>query len=241
MKITLHLSWPLKVDQVANQVSNHSMSIQANKTYFYLLIFLVVSGSFNASYANTGPDYCLENRWDQSTEPQKLKQYSKTFQRKGEVLTVSIFGGKKVEFKNTIDLRYFAKGVDPSRAQAVVVVTGNEYGAYELVNLKSGQRLKTEGCPVWSNDGNYFVALNHDLEMQSSRNMAAIYSSQDSYVQLTDLIEDKDRSISGGEGALWKGSTVTITLVKQVVGGEPGELKKINKTCILKGHQSTCR
>lgn len=209
--------------------------------YLNYLIALVLVGFSFASLAIAGPEYCGDNRWIQSGEPKIVKQFSKNFQREKDLLRVTINNGKKVEFRNSDELKYYAKGEDPSQTHAIVMVTGNEYGAYELVNLKSGQRLKTDGCPFWSENGSYFVALNADLEMRSSENMAALYFSKDSYVKLTDLVQDKERSSSGGKGAIWKGNTVTVTLVKEVNGGEPGEVKEFEKTCTLKNDKATCR
>lgn len=204
----------------------------------HLLLILVALP--NIGFAGSTPEYCLENRWIQSGEPKIIKESDKVFVRLGETLSVMTNDKKKVEFKNSEGLKYYAKGIDPSRNHAVVMIAGNEYGAYELINLKTGERLKTDGCPFWSDNGEYFVALNSDLEMRSSTNMATIYYCKNSYQKLIDLIQENERYSTGGKSADWEKNTVTISLIKEVPNGEPGETNEILKKCNLKGDKATC-
>jgi hypothetical protein len=203
-----------------------------------MLIQLLLQLTLTSALA-AEPDWhtCDLVHWsDLATEKKLLDAHPNVAKRSGNKLDVFLPGGKSLSFEDPVQ----NLGVEPihrvisvdSQSQIVVLYEPtSESMTYRLVHLKTGSTQEVSGCPIWSQDSHYFVALHEDLESGITQNEASLWSCKDPSTPCKSIwsAEDAKHGI-GGKAASWKDGSVEI-LLSRVQGPDGAQVQSKTVLC----------
>ena len=106
--------------------------------------------------------------------------------------------------------------------------------------LESVRNQKIPGCPIWSQDSRYFVALHQDLESGSPHNEASLWFCKDPTAPCQSIwsAEDSQHTI-GGKAASWNDGSVEILLTR-VQGTDSAQVQSKIVRCHPMGLNPNC-
>jgi hypothetical protein len=178
-------------------------------------LFLVTPFAF----AFAAKPQCDLPEWRElSHEASVLKAHPTFAQRNGKQLRVLLENGKSVDFEDKQESEepggpyehHRVISVSPKGDWVTIFEPGSESFGYRVVHRKSGKVEELGGCPIWSKDGKYFVAIHEDLESGRSQNEASMWLCQNP----ADFCDKIWFSPHGGRSVKWNGSKVEIVLSK---------------------------
>lgn len=158
-------------------------------------------------------DSCTPGKWRELKSEARVLQAKPGIARREEgKLAIRLQNGKSLEFDD-------ANPEGAFELHRVIALTEDWVALYEprfdsmnyrVVHLKSGAAEELDGCPVWSKNGRYFIALNEDGGSGRTRDEASLW-------YCARPAEGCKRIWNGegaGRSAKWKGSLLQLKLVK---------------------------
>jgi hypothetical protein len=182
------------------------------------LLAVSVSLAISAPAFAAKPKCDLPEWRELSHEASVLKSHAGIAQRDGEHLKINLENGKSIELNDRHE------GDEPGAASDVhrvvdagphgewvtVFEVGSDLFGYKVIHRKSGKVEELGGCPVWSKNGEHFVALHEDLESGKTSNEASLWYCANPSESCQKIWSAPE----GGRDAQWSGSKVRITLSK---------------------------
>lgn len=190
--------------------------------------------------------------YEDATKHEKfIKMFPEIFSKEGKKVAITPFKKNK-KIKNFEVTLGQIDGVSPNKKNVVLFEQQYEGHSYQVFDRRSMGSFKLDGKPYWSETGDYFVAINNDLETGFTENMAEIYKCTEKCIPIYDLLKKendliipKDRWNSGdgvgGKSAAWNKEKVKITLVQQKnIASDEYATNEITKECTVLGEKVTC-
>jgi hypothetical protein len=100
--------------------------------------------------------------------------------------------------------------IGPDNAWYAIFDTGTETLGYRLIHRQTGKIEEFNGCPIWSGNGHYFVALHEDLESGMTQNEASLWYCAKPEQSCTKIWS----APFGGKKARWSGNRAELILSK---------------------------
>jgi hypothetical protein len=183
-----------------------------------LAIFASLAASFPAFAAKAK---CDLPEWRELThEASVLKAHAGIAQREGNHLKILLENGKSIVLNDWMEGDESAPTHDihrvidagPHGEWVTVFETSSDSFGYKVIHRKSGKIDDLGGCPIWSKNGKYFVALHEDLESGKTSNEASLWYCENPSEACEKIWHAS--SSEGGRDAQWSESKVRITLSK---------------------------